>query len=167
MFRTYQGWTALTSQGPGDGTLRLTPIARGMAWMLLRALQDDVPPDDLCGATAGRALGLDRRWHRALLDAEVSIPRVEPGDTVFWHPDVVHAVEDEHRGKGYSNVIYIGAAPWCEKNERFLQKQAACFLDGRSSPDFAAEDYEVDFVGRTRLEDLSELGKRQMGLLPW
>ena len=28
MFRTYQGWTALTRQGPTDGTLRLIPIAR-------------------------------------------------------------------------------------------------------------------------------------------
>lgn len=31
MFRTFQGWTALTAQGPGDGTLRLIPIARSMA----------------------------------------------------------------------------------------------------------------------------------------
>ena len=29
MFRTYQGWTALTRQGPKDGTLRLIPIAQG------------------------------------------------------------------------------------------------------------------------------------------
>ena len=27
VFRTYQGWTALTRQGPKDGTLRLIPIA--------------------------------------------------------------------------------------------------------------------------------------------
>ena len=29
-FRTFQGWTALTRQGPGDGTLKLVPIARTM-----------------------------------------------------------------------------------------------------------------------------------------
>jgi hypothetical protein len=167
MFRTFQGWTALTAQGPGDGTLKLVPIARGMAWMLLRALQDDVAPDDLCGATAGRALAADRRWHHALLEAEVSIPRVEPGDTVWWHPDVIHAVEGKHCGHEASNVIYIGAAPWCEKNARFLRKQAACFLTGRSSPDFAPEDYEVDFKDRARLEHLSDLGKKQMGLVAW
>ncbi|MFI5217826.1 MAG: YbiU family protein, partial [Candidatus Limnocylindria bacterium] len=28
MFRTWQGWTALTPQGEGDGTLQLVPIAR-------------------------------------------------------------------------------------------------------------------------------------------
>jgi hypothetical protein len=41
MFRTYQGWAALTRQGPKDGTLRLIPIAEGIAGVLLRALQDD------------------------------------------------------------------------------------------------------------------------------
>jgi Protein of unknown function (DUF1479) len=167
MFRAFQGWTALTAQGPGDGTLRLIPIARSMAWLLLRALQPDVAPDDLCGAQAGRALAVDPRWHEALLQAEVSIPRVEPGDTAWWHPDVIHAVEDEHRGRDYSNVIYIGAAPWCEKNARFLTRQAESFLSGRSSPDFAAEDYEVNFKGRARLADLSALGQQQMGLLEW
>ncbi len=97
----------------------------------------------------------------------MSIPRVEPGDTVWWHPDVIHAVEDEHRGRDYSNVIYIGAAPWCEKNARFLPRQAERFLHGRSSPDFAAEDYEVDFTGRARMEDLSTMGQQQMGLQAW
>lgn len=167
MFRTFQGWTALTAQGAGDGTLQLIPIAGSMAWMLMRALQPDVAPDDLCGAQAGRALAAHPQWHEALLKALVSIPRVEPGDTVWWHPDVIHAVEDEHRGRDYSNVIYIGAAPWCEKNARFLPRQAESFLTGRSSPDFAAEDYEVDFTGRALPEHLSELGKRQMGLAAW
>ncbi len=167
VFRTFQGWTALTAQGPGDGTLRLIPIARGLGWLLLRALQPDVAPDDLCGATAGRALAADPRWHQALLAAEVNIPRVEPGDTVWWHPDVIHAVEGEHRGRGYSNVMYIGAAPWCAKNAAFLPRQAERFLAGRSAPDFAAEDYEVDFQGRAQSTDLSPLGQQQMGLWTW
>lgn len=167
VFRTFQGWTALTQQGPGDGTLKIIPIARAMAWMLLRALQSDVAPDDLCGAAAGRALAANSQWHQALLEAEVSLPVVEPGDTVWWHPDVIHAVENEHRGSDYSNVIYIGAAPWCEKNARFLPRQSERFLAGKSSPDFAAEDYEVDFKNRATLEDISELGKKQMGLMPW
>ena len=97
----------------------------------------------------------------------MGIPRVEPGDTVWWHPDVVHAVEDEHRGQTYSNVLYIGAAPWCEKNARFLSRQAESFLSGRSSADFAPEDYEIAFENRARPEHLSVLGKKQMGLLPW
>jgi hypothetical protein len=166
-FRTFQGWTALTRQGPGDGTLNLVPIAQTMPWMLLRALQPDVPEGDLCGAQAGRALGAHAQWHAPLLDALVPIPEVQPGDTVWWHQDILHAVEDHHRGRDYSNVIYIGAAPWCDKNARFLQRQAEAFVAGRSSPDFAAEDYEIDFPGRATPADLSPLGLRQMGLAPW
>jgi hypothetical protein len=166
-FRTFQGWTALTRQGPGDGTLKLVPIAKTTPWMLTRALQPDVPDGDLCGAQPGRALGASMQWHPELLAGLVSIPQVEPGDTVWWHSDVIHAVEDQHRGSGYSNVIYIGAAPWCDKNAAFAAKQAPHFLAGRSSPDFAPEDYELDFAGRATVDDLSELGLQQMGLKPW
>lgn len=167
VFRTYQGWTALSEQGAGDGTLQVIPIAGLMAWILLRALQPDVAADDLCGAMPGRALPFDARWHEAAAAALTSIPRVVPGDTVWWHNDVIHAVEKEHRGAGSSNVIYIGAAPWCAKNVAFLPRQAQAFHQGRSCPDFAPEDYEVDFEGRATVEDLTPLGRRQMGLLPW
>lgn len=166
-FRTFQGWTALTRQGPGDGTLKLVPIAKTTPWMLTRALQPDVPDGDLCGAQPGRALGASPQWHPELLEGLVSIPEVGPGDTVWWHQDVIHAVEDHHRGRGFSNVIYIGAAPWCDKNAAFAERQAAAFLTGRSSPDFAPEDYELDFDGRARVADLSPLGRQQMGLAPW
>jgi hypothetical protein len=166
-FRTCQGWTALTRQGPGDGTLRLVPLAKTTPWMLLRALQPDAPDGDQSGAQPGRALGASPRWHAPLLEGLVSIPQMEPGDTIWWHSDVIHAVEDKHGGSGYSNVIYIGAAPWCDKNAAFAKKQAAAFMEGRSSPDFAPEDYELGFAGRATFDDLSPLGRQQMGLVPW
>lgn len=166
-FRTFQGWTALSRQGPGDGTLRVVPVAASTPWMLLRALQPDVPEGDLCGAQPGRALGASPQWHAPLLAGLVSIPVMEPGDAIFWHSDVIHAVEDRHGGTGPSNVIYIGAAPWCDKNEAFAQRQAAAFLEGRSSPDFAPEDYELGFAGRATADELSPLGRRQMALEPW
>lgn len=164
MFRTFQGWTGLTTQGPGDGTLSLIPSARSIAYFLLRALQDDVPEDDLCGAKPGRALSADPQWHSDILGGLVSIPVVEPGDTVWWHPDLIHSVADAHTGTDFANVIYIGASPKCAKNEAYVRRQAAHFLAGKSSPDFAAEDYEVDFKGRATIDDLTELGRRQMGL---
>ena len=163
MFRTFQGWTALTRQGPGDGTLNLIPIADAMAWMLLRALQDDIAEDDLCGAKAGRAMVVNPHYHALLLRAYGPIPQVEAGDTVWWHPDVVHGVEDKHNGSGYSNVIYIGAAPACDKNRKFLATQRAAFERGESSPDFAPEHYELDFAGRAKAEQLTPLGRKQMG----
>lgn len=164
MFRTFQGWTALTTQGPGDGTLSLIPIANSIAYTLLRALQDDVAEDDLCGALPGRALSVLPEWHQDLLDGLVTIPTVNPGDTVWWHPDVVHSVANEHRGDEYANVIYIGASPVCAKNEAYARKQAEKFLAGRSAPDFAPEDYEVDFDGRATVDDLTDMGRRQMAL---
>jgi hypothetical protein len=163
MFRTYQGWTALTRQGPKDGTLRLIPIAAGIAYVLLRALQDDVEEADLCGATPGRALGVSPEWHPDLIGGLVSIPEVMPGDTVFWHTDICHAVGDEHEGREYASVIYIGSAPDCPKNRAYLPKQRHAFLRGRSAPDFAAMDFEVDFKGRATEKDLTDLGRAQMG----
>ena len=164
MFRTFQGWTALTRQGKGDGTLQLIPIANSMVYMLLRALQDDVPETELCGAQPGRALSVKPEWHAALLDGLTSIPLMEPGDTVFWHSDVVHAVENEHQGSGYSNVMYIGATVGCEKNSAYLARQAPTFLEGRTPPDFAPDDFEVDFRGRGTEADLTPLGRSQLGL---
>ena len=116
----------------------MIPVATGMAYMLLRALQDDVPEDDLCGAQPGRALSVEPRWHGLLLEALTSIPVMDPGDAMFWHTDVVHAVEDEHKGSGYSNVMYIGATVGCDKNSAYLPAQAASFLDGRTPPGLRA-----------------------------
>jgi hypothetical protein len=164
MFRTFQGWTALTRQGRGDGTLQLIPLANSMMYVLLRALQDDVPEDDLCGAAPGRALSINPQYHSLLIEALSSIPLMEPGDTVFWHSDVVHAVENEHRGSGYSNVMYISSTPGCAKNTAYLAKQAPAFLSGKTPPDFAPDDFEVDFTGRGTEIDLTELGRSQLGL---
>lgn len=163
MFRTFQGWTALTRQGPNDGTLQLLPVANAMVWMLLRALQDDVPEGELCGAAACRAMMIVEDYHELLLRGYGSIPQVEPGDAVFWHPDVLHGVEDEHRGTGYSSVLYIAPVPDCEKNRSYAELQQSAFEAGRSAPDFAAEDFEVDFDGRFMKQDLSSLGLRMMG----
>ena len=164
MFRTFQGWTALTRQGRGDGTLQLIPIAESMVYILLRALQDDVAEDELCGAEPGRALSVNPKYHSLLLEALSSIPQMEAGDTVFWHSDVVHAVENEHRGTGYSNVMYIASAPGCPKNSAYLERQALAFVNGKTPPDFAADDFEIDFKGRGALEDLTELGRSQLGI---
>ncbi|MFA8390302.1 DUF1479 domain-containing protein [Burkholderia ubonensis] len=163
MFRTFQGWTALTPQGPGDGTLQLVPVANAMAYVVLRALQDDVADDDLCGARPGRALSILPEWHAPLLDALVPIPHMEPGDAVFWHGDVVHAVEDAHHGSGDSNVMYIAAAPGCAKNDAYLRRQLPAFLRGESPPDFPADHFEVGFDGRGGEGDLTPLGRAQMG----
>lgn len=164
VFRTYQGWTALTRQGPRDGSLELVPIASGIIFMLLRAVQDDVPEDELCGAKVGRALHVTREWHSHMVAGKVAIPEVAPGDAVFWHSDICHAVGDVNAGPDYASVIYIGAVPDCAKNRAYIDRQRPTFLDGRSPPDYAAMDFEVDFKGRGTIDDLTPLGRAQMGL---
>jgi hypothetical protein len=163
-FRTFQGWTALTSQGPSDGTLSLIPITSSMSYILLRALQEDIPPDNLCDAEPGRPLNISLKYHADLLEALVSIQEVKPGDTVWWHPDLTHSVADKHSGKDYSNVMFIGASPRCQKNLNYAKLQAQTFLKGKSPPDFAPEDYEVDFSGRFVADELTDLGRAQMVL---
>ena len=164
VFRTFQGWVALTEQGPGDGTLQLIPLAKSMAFILTRALLDDVDENDLCGSKPARALSVNSTYHALLLRGLVSIPKMNAGDTVWWHPDVVHAVEDHHTGKGYSNVVYVGSTPYCEKNLSYAKKQSVKFLEGKSPPDFAEEDYEVSYKNRAKASDLTPLGKKQLAL---
>ena len=167
VFRTFQGWTALTEQGPNDGTLQLIPIAKAMAYILTRALLDDVPKDELCGSKLGKALSVNKEYHSLLLEGLISIPNMKPGDTVWWHPDVVHAVEDKHLGKNYSNVVYVGSTPYCKKNLDYARKQAKKFLKGESPPDFAAEDFETNYKGRIKTKNLTSLAKKQLAIEEW
>lgn len=107
---------------------------------------------------------------------------MEAGDTVWWHPDVVHGVEETHSGPDASNVIYVVAAPMCKQNARYLVRQREAFRNGARPPDFEMEGCEKE--GRKRgskrgeeqesgfgcvagEEDLSPLGKRQMGVAPF
>ncbi|MEM6711441.1 MAG: YbiU family protein [Pseudomonadota bacterium] len=46
----------------------------------------------------------------------------------------------------------------------YARRQSAHVSACKSAPDFAAEDYEVDFKGRATADDLTDLGLAQMGL---
>lgn len=163
-FRTFQGWTALSAMARTEGVLNVLPIPNAMAYLLLRALQDDVADDDLCGAANGQALPMTERHHALLLPAMSPIPDVEPGDTVWWHADVVHSVDPVTDQKGWGNVMYIPATPHCAKNAAYADACGQAFLAGESPSDFAAEHYETDWVGRPGPEQLSPVGRRQLGL---
>ena len=93
-------------------------MAEGISYVLLRALQDDVPDDELC---------------------------------------------DEHNGHDYASVIYIGSAPDCAKNRAYLPRRKEAFLTGGSPPDFAPMNFETAFKGRASMDDLTKLGRAQMG----
>jgi hypothetical protein len=163
-FRTFQGWTALSDMEPTEGVLHVVPIPQAMAYLLLRALQDDVADDDLCGASNGQALPITEEYHGVLLPALTPIPAVHPGDTVWWHGDMIHSVAAVENQRGWGNVMYIPASPWCEKNASYAARCGQAFLAGRSPSDFAAEDYEVTWAGRPTPDDLSPTGREQLCL---
>jgi hypothetical protein len=93
----------------------------------------------------------------------VSIPRVQPGDAVFWHCDVAHMVENQHRGTDDSRVLYIPAAPLCEVNSRYLKSQWELFLEGGQPPDFPGGIGEGSHEERGTVDGLSDQGRRAMG----
>ncbi|KAG6844690.1 hypothetical protein H0H87_004665 [Tephrocybe sp. NHM501043] len=103
--------------------------------------------------------------HLELEKTMTSVPKVYPGDTVFWHCDVVHAVEEEHTGIGDSAVMYIPAVPLTPLNQKYVERQKETFLKGMCPPDFPKGPGEAAFIGTGRAEDiLSPVGRIAMGL---
>ena len=113
VFRTFQGWTALSDMDHDQGVLHTIPIPEAMAYLILRPLLTDVTDDDMCGVTISRTFPVNAKWHSWLLEALSGIPDVKAGDSVWWHCDMIHSVAPVSDQKGWGNVIYIPAAPWC------------------------------------------------------
>ncbi|MEQ4452987.1 DUF1479 domain-containing protein [Kosakonia sacchari] len=164
VFRTFQGWTALSDLIPGQGLLHVVPIPEAMAYILLRPLLDDVPEDELCGVAPGRVLPVSEKWHPLLMEALSSIPALEAGDSVWWHCDVIHSVAPVENQQGWGNVMYIPAAPLCAKNLAYARKVKVALEQGASPGDFPRENYESDWSGRFTLDDLNIQGKRALGM---
>ncbi|WP_429176778.1 DUF1479 domain-containing protein [Kosakonia sp. 1610] len=164
VFRTFQGWTALSDMIAGQGLLHVVPIPEAMAYILLRPLLDDVPEDELCGVAPGRVLPVSEKWHPLLMEALSSIPALEAGDSVWWHCDVIHSVAPVENQQGWGNVMYIPAAPLCEKNLAYARTVKIALEQGASPGDFPREDYERDWSGRFTLADLNGHGKRALGM---
>jgi hypothetical protein len=106
VLRTFQGWTALTPCKPGAGGLMLVPDIKVVtAYMMLRPFfvkpeeggwinPDFWKVDEETGWFPGtyewdsQLLSPESHPHLYLEDTLVSIPEMEPGDTVWWHADV-------------------------------------------------------------------------------
>ncbi|KNC95069.1 DUF1479 domain-containing protein [Trabulsiella odontotermitis] len=166
VFRTFQGWTALSDMIPHQGLLHVVPIPEAMAYILLRPLLDDVPDDELCGVAPGKVLPVSEQWHPLLIRALTSIPALDAGDSVWWHCDVIHAVAPVENQQGWGNVMYIPAAPLCDKNLAYAHRVRAALETGASPGDFPREDYETHWQGRFTLNDLNLHGKRALGMAP-
>lgn len=160
VFRTFQGWTALSEMHPVDGVLHVVPIPAAVGYRLVHGLAGEL-------GVEGEPVPAPRRdaGDELLLQAIVPIPAVEPGDTVWWHGDLYHLVGDATNDTRWGNVMYIGAAPRCPRNDVYRRSMGDRFVRGASPVDFPADDFEVDFVGRAGVADLNEIGRAQFGLV--
>ncbi len=164
VFRTFQGWTALSDMDHDQGVLHTIPVPEAMAYLMLRPLLKDVTDDDMCGVTTSRTFPVSAKWHSLLLEALTGIPDVKAGDSVWWHCDMIHSVAPVTDQNGWGNVIYTPAAPWCPRNKRYSTFVREAFLSGSSPSDFPAEHYEREWQNRFKLEDLNEIGRRGLGI---
>ncbi|MFB4342319.1 DUF1479 family protein [Pantoea sp. CS_6] len=162
VFRTFQGWTALSDMIPGQGLLHVVPVPMAMAYLLLRPLLSDVPEDELCGVAPGRVLPVNEKWHPHLMKGLCPVPAITAGDSVWWHCDLIHAVAPVENQQGWGNVMYIPAAPLCDKNHAYAHHVAHALKQGHSPADFPPEHYEADWKNRFTLADLNPLGKRSL-----
>jgi len=99
-----------------------------------------------------------------LLEAVSSIPDVVPGDSVWWHCDMIHSVAPVTDQQGWGNVMYIPAAPLCTKNVNYQTKVREAFLAGNSPYDFPEENYEASWSNRYSVDQLKQIGRRGLGL---
>lgn len=163
-FRTFQGWTALSDMAHDQGVLHTVPIPEAMAYLMLRPLLDDVPEDDMCGVTTNQVFPASEKWHPLLIKALSGIPDVRAGDSVWWHCDMIHSVAPIKDQQGWGNVMYIPAAPWCERNETYAASVREAFITGSSPGDFPEEHYEREWTNRFQVDQLNETGRRGLGL---
>jgi plasmid stability protein len=163
-YRTFQGWTALSDMDADQGVLHTVPIPEAIAYLMLRPLLADVPEDDMCGVTVNRVFPVNQRWHPLLMTARCAVPDIRAGDSVWWHCDMVHTVAPVRDQRGWANVMYVPAAPWCARNEQYAERVRETFVAGFSPPDFPDESYERDWSNRFHLDDLNAIGRRGVGL---
>lgn len=163
-FRTFQGWTALSDMRRDQGVLHTVPIPAAMAYVLLRPLLDDVPEESLCGTAPHRALPINEEWHPLLMRALSGIPDLSAGDSVWWHCDLIHAVAPVEDQQGWGNVMYIPAAPMCDRNARYAERVRAAFERGESPGDFPEEHYEMNWRDRFTPDELNGIGRRALGI---
>lgn len=92
------------------------------------------------------------------------IPDLQPGDSVWWHCDLIHGVAPVRDQQSWGNVMYIPAAPMCDKNAAYARSVAARFAAGESPDDFPAEHYETQWAGRFTFADLNPIGRHALCL---
>lgn len=180
----FSGWLSLTSTTPDDGpSLQVLPMPKlATAYFLLRPFFSPASPSSnqanssadwaldtpqnslLHGALPGYPQEIipDMHPHLQLEKSLVSIPSLNPGDYVVWHPDLIHAVISGRSINNYPSstkvgrprlsfsdssnrpskaVLYLPACPLTQTNALYLSRQRKAFLLGYPGPDFDVAGY--------------------------
>ena len=119
VFRTFQGWTALSDMDHDQGVLHTVPIPGAMAYLMLRPLLPDVPKDDMCGVTVNRTFPVTEQLHPLLRRALTGIPDVRAGDTVWWHCALIDSVAPVENQQGWEHVCTSRPPRGAPRNERY------------------------------------------------
>ncbi|KAK5065260.1 hypothetical protein LTR84_001098 [Exophiala bonariae] len=184
VFRSFQGWTALTKAAPGQGTILLYPnVSTVIAYILLRPFfQPPTDAEDILDASKWRFdaegsyfpgtfkeqsqyISRTSHPHLRLEDCLVHIPSIQPGDSVWWHADLCHAVDPDHDGDENASVIYIGSCPSTPVNQAYIKTQLQATLAGKPPPDYAEglDTDETQFKGYVGHQGLSEEARGALG----
>ncbi|KAM7206769.1 Protein of unknown function (DUF1479) domain containing protein [Rhypophila sp. PSN 637] len=183
IFRMFSGWLSLTNTTTEDGpSLRVLPMPKlATSYFLLRPFFSPVSPSSnaadsstdwkldtpqnslLHGALPGYPQEIipDMHPHLQLEKSLISIPPLNPGDYVIWHPDLVHAVggspsntapstlyyrppphlRNDTHSRLSRTVLYLPACPLTQTNALYLSRQRKAFLLGYPGPDFDVAGY--------------------------
>jgi hypothetical protein len=207
IFRMFQGWLTLNPIPSGPGSVRVCPLPRlSTAYFLLRPFfsppttptsQEEKegwtfnrPQNSLLhGALPSYAQEINPSLHPHLQlhRSLVSVPDLEPGDYLVWHPDLIHSIPDSspsedddnnnnnnnnnNNDTGSTAYMYLPACPLTQTNALYLARQRKAFLLGCPPPDFGGGRGEREHAGRPGVQDVNDAGGddglRAMGLLPW
>jgi hypothetical protein len=211
IFRMFQGIIALSTIEPG--MVRLLPSPRlATAYFLLRPFfSPKSPPPEvrqgpeweaflspenwaldreqstiIHGAVPGHAQRITELWHPHLYlrRSLVTLPTLQAGDYIFWHPDLPYHITSDgstglrsltSRPDDVSMLLYVPAAPLTQTNALYLARQRKAFLRGFPGPDFDSTGSglgsEALQPGRLGEKEIAEMGGpaalQAMGLAPW
>ncbi|KAF4987343.1 hypothetical protein FGRMN_10423 [Fusarium graminum] len=209
IFRMFQGILALSTVEPG--MVRLLPSPKlATAYYLLRPFftAKTPPPENrtgpeweaylapdnwklqtepdsiIHGAVPGHAQRITETWHPHLhlRNSMITLPTLQPGDYIFWHPDLPYYLSSNNYGlktpsgsnSEVSMLVYIPAAPLTQTNALYLARQRKAFQRGHPGPDFDSTGrgiIEEDAETRPGEKEIAEVGGpaslQAMGLAPW
>ncbi|XP_040565653.1 uncharacterized protein YbiU [Lepeophtheirus salmonis] len=162
IFRPFQGWIAMSHLR--EGSLEVFPILKeATGYFILRPFMKDIPNKLFPGCLPGKPLELSPLYHPLLYNNMIPIPALNPGDTVWWHEDLIYSESNDVETT--ESAIRLLTGPDCEINRHYLRKQRHSFTLKKKYFDEVESNNvnEKGFNGGCSYEDLSSLGKRMMG----